>query len=172
MLERARCTQSPSPLPLPFPSPSMGSLLSAAEAADAAAAATAAAARATAVPVAAAAATAAACHYYGPGVVAAAGPGVVTLRCLAPTSLPPSLYRPSCPANGPHPAMRTRRRRAPTGPAAGSPGLDKAAPGVADIKHSSLRKAMQRRPGGTPLPAGPAETGAKLQQDKWQEISG
>jgi hypothetical protein len=145
MLEQARCTQSPSPLPLPFPSPSMGSLLSAAEAADAAAAATAAAARATAVPVAAAAATAAACHYYGPGVVAAAGPGVVTLRCLAPTSLPPSLYRPSCPANGPHPAMRTRRRRAPTGPAAGSQGLDKPAPGGADIKHSSLRKAMQRR---------------------------
>ena len=70
---------------------------------------------------------------------------VVTLRCLAPTSLPPSLYRPSCPANGPHPAMRTRRRRAPAGPAAGSPGLDKAAPGVADIKHSSLRKAVQRR---------------------------
>ena len=146
MLEQARCTQSPSPLPLPFPSPSMGSLLSAAEAADPAAAATAAAARATAVPVAAAAATAAAGHcYYGPGVVTAAGPGVVTLRCLAPTSLPPSLYRPSCPANGPHPAMRTRRRRAPTGPAAGLPGLDKPAPGGADIKHSSLRKAMQRR---------------------------
>ena len=52
---------------------------------------------------------------------------------------------PSCPANGPHPAMRTRRRRAPTGPAAGSQGLDKPAPGGADIKHSSLRKAMQRR---------------------------
>ena len=145
MLEQARCTQSPSPLPLPFPSPSMGSLLSAAEAADAAAAATAAAARATGVPGAAAAATAAACHYYGPGVVAAAGPGVVTLRCLA---LPPcrrASTGPSCPANGPHPAMRTRRRRAPAGPAAGSPGLDKAAPGVADIKHSSLRKAVQRR---------------------------
>ena len=143
MLEQARCTQSPSPLPLPFPSPSMGSLLSAAEAADAAAVATAAAARAAAVAV--AAATAAACHYYGPGVVAAAGPGVVTLRCLAPTSLPPSPYRPSCPANGPYPAMRTRHRRAPTGPAAGSQGLDKPAPGGADIKHSSLRKAMQRR---------------------------
>ena len=72
----------------------MGSLLSAAEAADAATAATAAVARAPAVPVGAAAAPAAACHYYGPGVVAAVGPGVVTLRCLAPTSLPPSLYRP------------------------------------------------------------------------------
>jgi len=133
------------PLPLPFPSPSMGSLLSAAEAADPAAAAAAAAARATAVPVTAAAVTAAACHYYGPGVVAAAGPAVVTLHCLAPTSLPQSLYRPSCPANGPHPAMRTRRRRAPTGPAAGLQGLDKPAPGGADIKHSSLRKAMHRR---------------------------
>ena len=105
MLEQARCTQSPSPLPLPFPSPSMGSLLSAAEAADAAAAATAAAARATAVPVAAAAATAAACHYYGPGVVAAAGPGVVTLRRLAPT----------CPAAQPTGPIR------PCGPTAAGP---------------------------------------------------
>ena len=78
----------------------MGSLLSAAEAADAAAAATAAAARATAVPVAAAAATAVACHYYGPGVVAAAGPGVVTLRRLAPT----------CPAAEPLPDWRRGRR--------------------------------------------------------------
>ena len=127
------------PLPLPFPSPSMGSLLSAAEAADPAAAAAAAAARATAVPVGGLPLLwARSRRRCWPSIV-------VTLRCLAPTSLPPSLYRPSCPANGPHPAMRTRRRRAPTGPAAGSPGLDKAAPGVADIKHSSLRKAMQRR---------------------------
>ena len=86
---------------------------------------------------------AAACHYYGPGVVTAAGPGVVTLRRLAPT----------CPAAEPLPAllpghsdqapscMLARRHRAPTGPAAGSPGLDKPAPqaGVADIKHRSLR---------------------------------
>ena len=49
-------------------------------------------------------------------------------------------YRPGCPATGPpHLAMRTSRRRAPTGPAAGSQGLDKPAPGVADIKHGSGR---------------------------------
>ena len=60
-------------------------------------------------------------------------------------ALPPSPYRPGCPADGPHPAMRTRRRRAPAGPAARSPCLDKPAPEGADIKHSSLRKAMQRR---------------------------
>ena len=93
----------------------MGSLLSVAEAADAAAAATAAAARAAAV--AAAAATAAACPYYGPGVVAAAGPGVVTLRRLAPT----------CPAAEPLPAQLPGRR-APSGHA-DPPPLDPYRPG-------------------------------------------
>ena len=88
MLQLAHCTQSPSP-PLSL-SPSMGSLVSAAEAA-AAAAATAAAAAARAAAVAAAA-----CHYCGPGVVAAAGPGVATLHRLAPT----------CPAAEPLPVRR------------------------------------------------------------------
>ncbi len=63
---------------------SIGSLAVAAKAADAAAAATAArpAARAAAV-------AAEACHYYGPGVVAAAGPEVVTLLSPGPYSLRP-----------------------------------------------------------------------------------
>ena len=94
MLERARCTQSTSLLP--FPSPFMGRPVSAAEAADAAAATTASTARA------AAAATEAACHYYGPGVVAAAGQGVVKLSRLTPT----------CPAAEPLPA-RLPGQRAP-----------------------------------------------------------
>ena len=48
---------------------------------------------------------AAACHYYGPEVVTAAGPGVVTLRRLAPT----------CPAAEPLPA-RLRGRQARISP--------------------------------------------------------
>ena len=104
----------------------MGSLLSAAEAAAAAATTTTAAARATTVPVAAAAATAAVCHYYGPGVVAAAGPGVVTLRRLAPT----------CPAAEPLLPARLPSQRAPSGHA------DPPPPGP-------------YRPGGGPGVAGP-----------------
>ena len=57
------------------------------------AAAAAAAARAAKV-------AAVACHYYGPGVVTAAGTGVATLRRLAPT----------CPAAEPLPARRRGRR--------------------------------------------------------------
>ena len=100
----------------------------------AAAVATTAVARATAV-------AAAACHCYGPVVVAAAGPGVVTLRRLAPTcpaaeplqARRQGPIRPCRPTAGPLPALRR-----------GSQGLDKPDPGVADIKHSSLRKAIQK----------------------------
>ena len=61
--------------------PLIGSLVSAVEAADAAAAAAATAHAGTRAAVVAAVA----CQYDGPGVVAAAGPGVVTPRRLAPT---------------------------------------------------------------------------------------
>ena len=69
----------PLPSSLPISAlPSIASLVAAAEAADSAAATTTAAARAAAV-------AAAACHHYGPRIVAAACPGVVTLHRLAPT---------------------------------------------------------------------------------------
>ncbi len=75
-----------------------------------------AAAAAAAAAARAAAVAAAVCHYYGTGVVSTAGPGVVL------------------------------RRLTPTGQAAPSPGLSKPAPGpgVADLKHSCLRKAIQQ----------------------------
>ena len=154
MLERARCTQSPSPLPLPFPSPSSSSLpipFNGQSSIGRRSSRPRRRRRRRRCTGHRGASGSRGCHCGGVPLLWARSrrrcwPSiVVTLRCLAPTSMPPSLYRPSCPANGPHPAMRTRRRRAPAGPAAGSPGLDKAAPGVADIKHSSLRKAMQRR---------------------------
>jgi hypothetical protein len=78
---------------------SIGSLVAPAEAADATAAATAAAAAAARAAAARAAAVApSACNCYGPGVVAAAGPGVVTLRRRVPTcraAPSPGLYKPA-----------------------------------------------------------------------------
>ena len=84
---------------------------------------------------------------------------------------------PTCPAAEPLQA-RLPCLQAPSGPAdpppgpsgpAGSPGLDKPAPGVADVKHSCLRKAMQK------LHAAASRTSRNriiIQQDKWQYISG